>query len=178
MKSVIIKKGKHLSNQSTGIRLRKSTGMISAIVMFTNSCKYNVGSDQADWNKLFGCSWGFLPLGKQFMMHHESSRWAWRYNAVTRMIEVCPYYYINGRRNYPEVSGFDYYSVPIGVEIFFSISPSQDKVLYVAKSDLDHVGYFHAADHKVEKLNGFTAPPYFGGNVSAPETIEILIEKK
>jgi len=178
MKSVTIKQGKHLSNQLTGIRIRKSTGMLSAIVVFTNSCRYYVGTDQADWNKLFGCSWGFFPIVDQYMMHHDSSRWAWRYNPNTRMIEVCPYYYINGQRNYPEIAGFDFYSVPIGKEIFFSICPNNGKVLYIARTDSDHVGYFHAADQKVEKLSGFTAPAYFGGNRPAPDLIEIKIDKK
>ena len=53
-----------------GIRICESRKM-SCEVSFTESCRYNVGKDQSDINKLFGFSVG---------MHHKNSvRVGWRY---------------------------------------------------------------------------------------------------
>ena len=81
---VIIKKGRHMaSNQFKSIRFGLfGLGTLGAMVFFPKQARYLTAnpSNQPDWNKLFGCSWGFDPLIKQWEMHENSSRWVWRYD--------------------------------------------------------------------------------------------------
>ena len=82
---MIIKKNTHyarplqLLKKLLCIRICKSRKM-SCEVVFTESCRYNVGKDQSDINKLFGFSIG---------MHHKNSvRVGWRYVPSADLIEI------------------------------------------------------------------------------------------
>ena len=54
-------------------------------VKFYPSCRYNIGEDQSDINKLFGLSFGFH--------HNQSERIGWRYDRITDKIELLLYTY-------------------------------------------------------------------------------------
>lgn len=161
-----ILKGTHICiDQFTGIWLGKP---IEKKILFTDSCRYNVGTEQKDWNKLFGMSFGFFPLVKQFQMHENSARFGWRYNPDTDRIEVAPYLYTDGKREYAETLGIDVFSCEIGAVCPMSITPFASFVLYTAGSSS------WALNQNIPSHKGFTAPLYFGGNAVAPHTIEVF----
>lgn len=66
---------------------------LSWSVMFTDSCRYDLQSDdQLDTNKL--CGIGYFPG-----FHHvDSARFGWRYNTTTDLIELLAYCYVNKQR--------------------------------------------------------------------------------
>lgn len=189
MKNILIKQGKHMaSNQFTKIRSRWfGSGKLYAIVKFDDSCRYDIGDDQKDWNKLYGCSWGFNPLFKQFTMHENSSRWGWRYNKETDRIELAPYYYINGLRYYPEITGSEILSIELGEEIAIGIVPiNQKECIYTYTHVYSYTDKYndlimysptilHRVEQKIPSIGGFLAPVYFGGNKPAPHDIKIEI---
>lgn len=157
----------HMSvNQFTSIWLGKP---LHKKVLFTDSCRYDIGEDQKDWNKLMGISFGFKPLIKQFQMHEDSARFGWRYNYKSDIIEVAPYLYTNGKSEYAETLDLEVFSCEIGKEYTMSITPCATFVLYSIGSTR------WVINQNIPSNKGFLAPIYFGGNKSAPHTIEVQI---
>ena len=174
MKTIKFKKGEHLSNQLTGIRL--ADAILRFEVMFTEDSKYILeGEDQLDWNKLYGMSYGFLPLVKSYMMHHNSSRFGCRYNPKINCYEVTPYYYINGVRHYPEnVIGV----LSLNKTYIFKITAWSDEVTYsVTDKETGKCVLCFESEEKVNKYYGFIAPAYFGGNMPAPKDVSYLFKR-
>lgn len=175
MNSIQIKKGQHLSNQMTGIRLL-TKGFIKFDIMFTSKSRYILkDGDQYDWNKLYGCSWGFFPLIDSFQMHYNSSRFGWRYMPDTKSYELTPYYYINGERKFDS----SVKAILAEKEIYTCyIIPGFDKVIYVVKHKLTGKKLLHfESEEKISTYSGFLAPGYFGGNKTAPKNISYLFKK-
>jgi hypothetical protein len=174
MKRITIKKGKHLSNQLTGFHLM-NTGL-KFEVMFTEDSKYLLeGEDQYDWNKLYGCSWGFFPLVKSYMMHYNSSRFGCRYNLELNSYEVTPYYYINGKRHFHKnVIGV----LDLNKVYTFEIIPWFDKVVYnvIEKETGNSILHFESMEN-INIYHGFIAPGYFGGNKTAPKDVSYLFKR-
>ncbi len=135
---------------------------ISYQLTFTESCRYDLGTDdQQDWNKLFGVGFG--------LNHHKNSvRFGWRYNPVTCLIEIASYWYRDGERG-----SLQLVPVPIGSANIFSISIQPgDKVVFMQNGKpLDIIRM------TTTKSPGFRLHPYFGGNRKAPHKITILKEK-
>lgn len=165
MKAIQINKGRQMAiNQFTWF----NSGPLFEAFIFTDSCRYLLpAEDQADWNKLFGASWGVFPIGKQFQMHENSSRWAWRYNPKTDLIELAPYYYSGGSRHYPENTGFDFVKVKIGEVVNLGIYPNKK----AGVCDYYGPGYVYTAKQEIPSEIGFLAPLFFGGNQPAPHKI-------
>jgi hypothetical protein len=118
------------------------------------SCRYEIGSEQADVNKLFGI--GYLPH------HHRNSvRFGWRYDIASGMVEVMAYWYVEGMRNMHSM-GF----VAIGSNHIYVIRRHMDMhQLFLDKKLLE----VPVPSHRY----GFKLGPYFGGNMKAPHDIEI-----
>jgi len=160
-----ILKGMHMClTQFTGIW---SGAPIEKKIRFTDSCRYSVGEDQKDWNKLFGVSFGFTPLIKQFQMHENSARFGWRYDIQSDCIQVAPYLYTDGRREYAETLGLTPFSCEIGREYSMSITPYATYVTYSVESTHWNL------TQEIPSKRGFSAPIYFGGNKKAPHTIVV-----
>lgn len=176
MKEVKIKKGRHLSNMITKPMFKKQA-VITAEVVFTESCMYEIApQEQKDWNKLFGMSFGFFPPFKQFMMHYNSARFGWRYNTLKRVIEVTPYLYDKGKRLYAEILGMKPAELKIGEKYLMSIIPLKDEVTYEILDAFGNVVFRETIHQAVPSLKGWFAPPYFGGNITAPHNIYIRLE--
>lgn len=163
-----ILKGMHLSiDQFTGLWFGAP---LEKKVVFTDSCRYNIGEDQKDWNKLAGISFGFTPLIKQFQMHENSARFGWRYDLQSDMIEVAPYLYTDGKREYAETLNLETFFCEIGKEYDLSITAYATYVMYNIGSK------YWALEQNIPAHRGFSAPIYFGGNKRAPHTIEVLLK--
>lgn len=173
------KKGKHLSSQFPKLRFGLwNNGQVICKVKFTNSCKYNLGGeDQLDWNKLAaGAAWGFFPLVKQYMAHQNSSRWGWRYNPTTDKIELTPYFYNNGDRNYAETLGIEPIKLDLGLEYLLCIVPyvnpvtKKQVVAYSVSFKGDNL-FDKSFEQVVPSERGWLLPAYFGGTKPAPQDL-------
>ena len=169
MKTKIIPNGCHMAiNDFTYPR----KGGLKKTITFTPSCRYDVGVEQLDWNKLCGMSFGFFPLIKQWQMHENSARFGWRYNPATDYIEVSPYLYDKGVRKYAEILGIPFASLAIGIPYEFYILPWEDGCSYVIL-DGEAPVYNQKIIQYVPSEWGFNAPLFFGGNATPNHTIFI-----
>lgn len=127
-------------------------------VAFTESCRYDIGRDQGDINKLFGI--GYFPH------HHDNSvRIGWNYDIVSGKINLFAYWYAQG------VRGWHYLrSVDIGEVNYFSIQAGeQDHIIDVS-------GRKYCVDVPGRSV-GYLLRPYFGGNKTSPHTMIIDMQK-
>ncbi len=96
IRTITIPKGKHRAQWMLP-RLFWNRRRLIRHVSFDFSCRYELpGNDQQDWNKLFGFGW--------WPAHHtNSARFAWRYNADKKKIELAAYVYQNKVRQMIEL---------------------------------------------------------------------------
>lgn len=136
--------------------------------IFTESCKYDIDSDQSDINKLFGFGYGY---------HHDNSdRIGWRYDPESEQIELLTYVYYNGIRRSKHLMWLE-----IGEPVEITIS----NLLYYTTGSLTTTftlktkeGTVTAVEHKVlnniSKWFKYSLGGYFGGNRKAPHDIIII----
>lgn len=179
---VTIKKGKHLSNQLTIPRFNifnRNSGVLQAEVIFNDSCKYvfEDTKEQADWNKLMGCSWGFFPPIKSFQMHENSSRFVWRYNPITDLFELTWYIYKNGVKVYG-TNGYDILSFKSGDSLELTIIPHS----FLGNTEVSFEANINGVlklrrnlFQPIPNIDGWVAPGYFGGTLPAPHDMNYEI---
>lgn len=127
-------------------------------IAFTESCKYQIGPDQDDINKLFGI--GFYPYHRQ-----NSVRFGWNYNSG-EFIRIWAYWYLDSVR-YQRYLG----DVVIGKTYRYIITP------HPKSHNLHVMGRALSATIPVPSRRlGYHLRPYFGGNQVAPHDIEIKIQ--
>lgn len=164
MKTYSIKKGHHYSRPlSLGLFFNKTHFRWSAI--FDTSAKYTLpGNHQLDINKLCGIKYLFGG--------DNSARFGWRYNPIKEdSIEILAYVHDNGviTRAANEISlGF------IKFHQFFVIEleVTNDSYLFYFKGNLN-------ATVKKNHNNTISIKQnlYFGGEETAPQKIEVLLDK-
>ncbi len=169
-----IEKGSHAAKPRV-FRLGWRTKIRGWNVIFEDSCRYNLGpwtdsSDQKDFNKLVGLSFNL------FTNHKESAMIGWRYNPESDLIELAPYYHIDGQVKINP--GFTdenlFYAVRIGEEIQVSIGVDYEQKLYYTRViGIDYektvqMGFSHNSCITRE-IN-----VWFGGNQPAPQDITVL----
>jgi hypothetical protein len=127
-------------------------------VAFTESCRYDIGREQGDINKLFGV--GYFPR------HHENSvSIGWNYDIVSGKINLFAYWYLDDKRHWHYLR-----SVDIGEVNYFSIQVrEQDHIIDVS-------GRKYCVDVRGRSV-GYLLRPYFGGNKTSPHTIIIDLQK-
>lgn len=127
-------------------------------VTFTESCRYDIGNDQGDINKLFGI--GYFPH------HHDNSvRIGWNYNIVSGKIQLWAYWYADGVRQWSYLRSADF-----GVPYYFKICIDE------GEHTIDVSGRRFSIYLKPQSI-GYLLRPYFGGNRKAPHTIFIDMKK-
>ena len=151
---MIIKKGTHSPFRfpclTTAPEVRYS-------VTFMPSCRYDIGDEQEDINKLFGL--GYMPH------HHDNSvRFGWRYHPKVDMVEVLGYWYDNGRRAWESM-----FFTAIGQEGRYCVRKHGDIHVLEARQTTLRVPV-------KPRPVGYLLRPYFGGNTKAPHDIEILMK--
>lgn len=155
--TLTVKKGSHRFRPSwPWLVFRKH---MSYTVTFLPSCRYDIGADQKDWNKLFGV--GFFPH------HHRNSyRFAWRYDPEYDVIQIGAYWYYEGERR-SSVIGVTSINGNVKLTLDYNGEVTlwriDDKVAWAIVGNWPMIGY---------KLGA-----YFGGNRSAPNDIKIKISK-
>lgn len=150
-------------------------------ISFNNTARYETKEveNQSDWNKLFGFTIGMFPSfkgGFKPPVHWNSVRFGWRYNPLHDTIEVCPYIYKDGvvfyygKEMYLPIVELDFgkvykFSLVMNLRgiVHFDIDLGRENLLnywmQYEKSDL-----------------GWMSWPYFGGDETAPHTIDIDFE--
>jgi len=161
------------------------------LVKFENSCVYDIGpEDQPDVNKLFGVGYYTFRifkkkevsfLGKKWkvpvfraMHHYNSIRFGWRYDLVTKMIEIVTYWYEKGVRNTEHLAW-----VELGKSYRYSMQIVEDAHFLSIYSK--HGEAYELIAEKFLQLPGsevaYPLFPYFGGNQKAPHDMTITVEK-
>lgn len=153
---MIIKKGTHAPFRFPCLVTEARTVFL---VSFTESCKYEIGDDQSDINKLFGVG--------HFPHHHKNSvRFGWRWVPDLGKIEVLAYYYIDGKRMDRHMV-----YVEIGERLVYEINGEGNFYSLII-----HGSTYLDIPLKPCKV-GYLLQTYFGGNQTAPHDIEIEINK-
>lgn len=154
---MIIKAGTHAP-----LRLPEIIGqsmILRYAVEFTPSCRYKIGGDQSDINKLFGI--GYFPYHRL-----NSVRFGWRYTSNDH-VDIFAYWYKDGERSWKMMG-----QVPIGREHIFVLTPG------LTFHTLQVYGRGMAANVPVYRQGwGYLLRPYFGGNQKAPHDIEIKMKE-
>jgi len=162
-KEIKIRKGQHYTRNIRKFGIGRNFS-IRRLVIFKPSCRYTLHyPDYLDINKLFGFTEGFNP-------HKNSIRVGWRYNKQQDCIDLFHYQYKNGKRDKEFLC-----SVDLDTPIEISIEAKGH--IYLTK--VERRGLY------VEKLSGrskrswihFYLYVYFGGNMTAPNDMEIHICK-
>jgi len=125
-------------------------------VEFDKSCKYNIGIEQLDWNKLVGVTNHLNP-------RKDSIRIAWRY--YNGVIQLASYREENNKFTYLRLGEVKFGEKAI-VELFFSNNFVRATVNGKCTT------YLFKKKKWMWRLN-----PYFGGNMSAPHTMSLKLTK-
>lgn len=162
MKNVLIKKDTH-----SGFRIPEllfDCQRIAANVIFTNSCRYDIGrADQGDINKLFGI--GYFPS------HHRNSvRFGWRYIIEMDAMEIMAYWYSNGQRKWEHIC-----FCVMEKEHLFMLNMTEKGHLLHVYNDVVQIGTYTVKDVPQQAI-GYLLRPYFGGNQKAPHDIVIQMQ--
>lgn len=132
---------------------------MSCDVSFGDNCRYDIGSDQSDINKLFGFSLG---------MHHENSlRVGWRYVPQKDLIEIVTYIYQNGVRL--REKHLDWLNFGQKGEYTIELTDDYYAVFSVGKS----VIVKDKIETKKKLYLSYPLSLYFGGNCTAPHDMNI-----
>lgn len=157
MTVITIKEGTHGSSFRIPKLLFKPK-QLSYNVEFTNSCRYNIGTDdQGDINKLFGI--GYFPHH-----HNNSVRVGWQYDTASAKMNIWAYWYKNKQRQWAFLK-----SVDINTTHCFSIRMENEEHII----DLGDVSF---SIQIPPRCVGYLLMPYFGGNQTAPHDIKIKLE--
>lgn len=140
-------------------------------ITFTESCRYFIGEDQSDINKLFGI--GYFP-------HHRylSARFGWRYDIASGMIEVLTYRRMNWDKTWTSLGLYF-----IGKEYIFELCrPNAYKKWYLPEhcfnaSEANGNDFRTTNVYCPPQQYGYLLGPYFGGNQKAPHDIEIIMQR-
>jgi hypothetical protein len=141
-----------------------SKSKLECTVNFNSNCKYDIGEDQDDVNKLFGI--GYFPFHRW-----NSIRFGWRYSKENDKIEILAYWYLNKVRNFKHICYVD-----LNREYDYSINLSKEEgKVYFSVSDLhSQSAFFEAVNINFQYRNfGYILKPYFGGNRKAPHDMNI-----
>ena len=161
-RSAIIKKGKHRST----IAWRPFFGKGKVFhFAFNESARYGLPNPhELDVNKIIGFADGCLN-------HHKNSfRLGWRYNLAQDTIEILAYTYVDGVRDIQRLDTigiFDAVKCEVTCQdTIYRVVINDHKVHYVRRSHNIKWGYKHLLY------------PYFGGKMTAPHSILMLIHWK
>ena len=154
----VIPKGKHHSvSQPTII----SSKEIKASVMFDNTAIYKIDNeDSLDINKLIG-------IGSYLGHHNNSVRVGWRWSNKKKLIELFAYTYTDGVRDFFRIT-----DVPINSVFDIHIDLRFDQGFIGVNGVKVRVAVTNRNAYNVS----YMLYPYFGGDETAPQNINIYIK--
>ena len=150
-----IPKGWHFSIPKFPILYTKSE--FEWNVKFNNTCKYKIGADQMDWNKLVGISNYLNP-------RIDSIRFVWRYDSYFDMFEIGVYKEVD--------EAFKAYSIcTVKTNEVFEMRFTFSRNFVKASVNNNSLTLPFLIDNFVWRLN-----PYFGGNRTSPHNMKIKLK--
>lgn len=159
---MVIKKNTHAPLRLPKLLLFEE--YLTARVEFTDSCRYDIGEEQLDVNKLFGI--GYFPGH-----HNNSVRFGWRYDKEQDAIEILSYFYNNKKRDFCSMGW-----VQIGFPAYYTIFIRENEHILTIATTIRFDEIAEVSVPVKAKKVGYLLRPYFGGNKKAPHDIEIKIE--
>ena len=155
-----IKKGRHYSTPRL-FKLWFKSKPLSYRISFDQSCRYDIGAEQGDINKLFGIG---------FIWHHQdSARFGWVYNKEADKIDIYAYCYVDGKR-LAEL----FYSCGFDRSYDFTIEPHFGSYIFKVRGT---TVYTKEIKHFHTKNICYPLMPYFGGTRKAPRDMHIHMKK-
>lgn len=156
-----IVKDRHYSTPPTPKLLLPVRTYLTRRFMFENSCRYDLRSeDQLDINKLWGI--GYFPS------HHRNSvRFGWRYDLPSEKMEIFAYWYMSGVRGWESMGLVD-----LCQEYDYTILAQNDAHTLLLQQGA--TTFRKVSIPLKRRFVGYELRPYFGGNRTAPHTMEIL----
>jgi hypothetical protein len=128
-------------------------------VNFHNSCKYDIGAEQLDWNKLVGVS-------NQINPRTDSVRFVWRYNKLSDAFDIAIYVEKNKKFKVTEIA-----SVKAQENLKLTMHCYSTYTLIEVNGKLEVVDF-------QKKPIAFRLNPYFGGNIAAPHCMFLKLKTK
>jgi len=185
---MVIRKGKHYASRNLLPAFRIGTRVDRRRVMFPPSCRYDIGKDQTDVNKLYGVAYvsfaAIIFVLKSYLSaianrdlklvkslhHYNSVRFGWWYNPIIDKIEFYSYCYNKGERSYEHLA-----SIPFSMYVDCVINPLDD---YRHELKLfKETGYLASMSVQVEtSWLSYELGPYFGGDIPAPHDFQIFMQ--
>ena len=163
-----IYKGTHFTIPNNfGVFIRNVSGSGT----FTANTTYDLGdSDQWDWNKLTGIA--FTPLEPD----RDSAMVGWRYNLVSQLFEIAPFYNVNKVRILPNENplspGYEVISVPADQTFTYIVDYTGVTISYGDRTVFKP--YPEGLTPNVwtaARVSG-----WFGGNEVAPRTVSYYLK--
>lgn len=168
----IVKQGKHsFKPLRIGLDFRKSW---QVHVSFDPSCKYDIGDDQTDINKLFGVTyitWASIVWcirNRKPLHHYNSWRLGWHYSPEIDKVVLHYYCYVKGQRCVAKLATVKRMQTVKVKVIKYKLG------VFFTCGDLGTPLTIEASFKGLPlKLGG-----YFGGNKTAPQHIEYYLKIK
>ncbi len=122
--------------------------------------KNTLPKNQKDWNKLLG----FSDCGSHH--HNHSARLVWRWDTISKVIEIGEYYYKNRERSYQKMTEME-----IGDTLTASILRKAEMYQIIVN------GASSTAPRACKtSASSYWLFPYFGGDEPAPQDINVFIQ--
>lgn len=171
-KTYTVKKGRHFSFPRV-LSFDRKVEKVRWDVIFANNADYLIAKngktniDQKDWNKLCGVFYNLLNT------RDETAMIGWRYNQETCLIELAPYYHIDGSRDmFPpmmEVQRLESFSVELSIDR--KVKKYKWKLQKLDFETTHEMPFIHS-----RKTNGYINF-YFGGNQKAPQQVSCQMKR-
>jgi hypothetical protein len=167
----IIKKGKHYSISEdqvikSGYKFQLAPKLLRFEAIFSEGCNYDSTLVEDDINKLYGINYGFD-------WHYRSVRIGWRNDSHNDVIELFAYSYVKGKRIFKHLSYVKQYE-PIKISMNHNTKENQVEIL-VDREGRDKV--YHIVKGIDKSWIRFKLFPYFGGNMTSPNDMKIIIKQ-
>jgi hypothetical protein len=155
-------------------RIRRNLRTVEWEVLFSPACRYALpGADQDDWNKGGGVSFDL------FTNHTDSVMWSWRYNPVTDLIELGMYCHVDGKRVIVKAHSSEVIqAVKIGDTVLIRLTIGRTVKSYSMDFNTSTNAAGAMVPYSHDKKTARTIGAWFGGNHSAPHTMNIYILRK
>lgn len=162
MQAYTIERGNQLSSPRTPKFLLRT---VSGKGYFTLADYELDNGDQKDWNKLTGIS--FNPL----IPNRNAAMIGWRWNPKTDKIELSAYFNVNGDKFYADKDNYPIISISLSETFNFIV----DYKSVIVWTDSQQFNVPLPTNLRTPYLTSFRIQPYFGGNRSAPQKIQVFL---
>lgn len=173
-KEQTIEQGNHFVKTSDRIvKIRWRPKVVEYDIVFSKNTNYDLkGVDQQDWNKLIGLYFNLANTRDNTVMV------GWRYNIEEDIIEVCPYYHIDGPRVVAE-SPDQIVKIKRGetLRVKIEVEYKRRKRAFTVRLSNGTLFKSHHQKYDAKLVISNQINFYFGGNRTAPQDVTIYVKQ-